>query len=390
MDATSTTLRKSSNYDDTTAGAEASQKAPRILPPTPEPQVTSRDKNLLNKPTSVKLVRLAVLLVVVVAPFLFVIFLSKVLGGSNKAYLTSKVTQHFCCPYELQAVLRGINSTIDPCNDFYGHVCSRIDAGEVEHMSPLFRVIQQLNLMELAAPAQSSSAAGQMLAALRQGLWDAGRSLEDIADYVTAIVKAGNPAPRMNLLRMVRFLAELSLRYGLPSVVSFEISEAVRRGDAAYLPINLYASLQKRAKRVVALDVPVLGVDMAIHLWSFLLEQSWSAETSHSIETYKACFNGTDSGGYPNTAITALGVVSAIDAMMAIDWNVVSSVNDAEISVGRLVYLLWAYDKCASLPIMGTSVDVNLVLRNSPAFRPIFGCPQSAALAQRTCCLGTC
>ncbi|KAL1477301.1 hypothetical protein MTO96_035841 [Rhipicephalus appendiculatus] len=116
----------------------------RGLRPRPLSQeVASGDQPPLNKPESNKFPSLAVFIAVVVTPFLFVIVLSVVL--EIRSYKTSSNTeQQFCCPNELHTVLRSVNSSIDPCEDFYGHVCSRIDAGEVRHVSPLYRVIQQL------------------------------------------------------------------------------------------------------------------------------------------------------------------------------------------------------------------------------------------------------
>ncbi|KAH8029686.1 hypothetical protein HPB51_002708 [Rhipicephalus microplus] len=176
----------------------------------------------------------------------------------------------------------------------------------------------------------------------------------------------------------------------IPSVDDLFLPNMVRNGDVTYIPTNLYAILQQPVERTVALDVSLLGVDMAYQLWSFLLEQPWPPETSCSIEAYKSCFNGSGIADSLKTAATALGVVSAVDAMMAVDWNVLRSVNGTEASVGRLVYLMWAYDRCDPLPIMGPSVDVNMVLRNSPAFRTTFSCPHQTPMAQRKCCLGTC
>ncbi|KAL3246653.1 hypothetical protein MRX96_057522 [Rhipicephalus microplus] len=203
MDASSSNLRERS----TTTGAR-SEKEPRTS--SPEPEVTSADKPPLNKSAPNELLRLAVVIAVVVTPFLFVIVLSVVL--EVRSYLASSTKQQFCCPNELRTVLRGVNPSIDPCEDFYGHVCSRIDAGEVRHVSPLYRVIQQLNLLETATPGKSSSTASEMIVAIKRGVWDAERSgSEDIGDYVTAITKALHLAPVMDLLRMIRLLAELSL-----------------------------------------------------------------------------------------------------------------------------------------------------------------------------------
>ncbi|KAL1477302.1 hypothetical protein MTO96_035842 [Rhipicephalus appendiculatus] len=94
----------------------------------------------------------------------------------------------------------------------------------------------------------------------------------------------------------------------IPSVDDLFLPDMVRNGDVAYIPTNLYAILQQHAQRTVAMDVPVLGVDMAYQLWSFLFEQTWSPETRCSLEAYKSCFNASGIADYMKTAATALGV----------------------------------------------------------------------------------
>ncbi|KAL3191514.1 hypothetical protein MRX96_059761 [Rhipicephalus microplus] len=261
----------------TTTGARF-EKEPRTS--SPEPEVTSADKLPLNKSAPNELLRLAVVIAIVVTPFLFVIVLSVVL--EVRSYLASSTEQLFCCPNELRTVLRGVNPSIDPCEDFYGHVCSRIDAGEVRHVSPLYRVIQQLNLLETATPGKSSSTASEMIVAIKRVVWDAERSgSEDIGDYVTAITNALNLAAVMDLLRMIRLLAELSLRYGLPSVISFEVSAG---SDILIVKINDGCISQNRNLDVLnlALEAFNIVVNATVDLHGFQITEDTVAALSRS------------------------------------------------------------------------------------------------------------
>ncbi|KAK8767639.1 hypothetical protein V5799_005580 [Amblyomma americanum] len=628
--------------------------------------MTSRvDETQMVKPRSRQLLRLGAFFGAVFFAVLFVVVLATLLR-KTKADAKAANRDPFCCPDEALMVLRAINPSVDPCEDFYGHVCSRANESDYGHVSPLLRVAMVWSFMEMAGIGQGSSAAGHLLTILRQGLWERDHaSGKDVAEYATAIVQASAPPRKMNGYEMVHFLAQLNFKYGVPVVVSFSVLEqdtvlnikatddcfsnsayedilppvldavnsalntavsakqllrlkddisamlhashsrnqahsvetspftvlsqrewadilndlvlpvhpnvtsvatrqpeainhfvgilanetlqpvaeayifvcaalktrdtleeasathgimpastschtlnvcelehafkaeavnsrhlvdyvralfmqikdivtrdatgnlifygitrqeiteklsrlklvlpeqiavldiavpavsdsfatnllaarsyafdvrkakiargipdedsfflpvVVRHSNTIFLPTNLLALLAQNHRRNIALDLPVAVVDMAAQCWSFLLESSWSVESRSNIESRLKCIEQTQlNGSYTTdslqTAAAALGLVSAVDAMMPLQWNVLNCVNNTEISLARLVFLLWAYNNCAALPGVVTHFDVNLALRRSVVFRTVFGCSQHSPMAHRVCCLENC
>ncbi|KAH7932889.1 hypothetical protein HPB49_004661 [Dermacentor silvarum] len=136
----------------------------------------------------------------------------------------------------------------------------------------------------------------------------------------------------------------------IPSAEGLSLPSIVRNGDVIYVPINLYALLDREANRTVAVDVPVLGMEMAYQMWSFLLERPWSPRTRANIDIRLECFtqrylNGSDNRKSQDTATAALAVASAIDAAVTAQWNTIGIVDDTKVSAGRLVYITWARDR---------------------------------------------
>ncbi|KAK8761301.1 hypothetical protein V5799_027431 [Amblyomma americanum] len=629
------------------------------------PTTSGEEDTQMVKPHSKQLLILGASLGAVFCVVLFAVLLA-VLLGKTKAYPEAVNVDPFCCPEEALMVLRAVNLSVDPCEDFYGHVCSRANVGDYEHVSPLLRVAMVWSLMKMAGMGPGSSAAGHLLTILKQGLWEIDHSSgKDVAEYATAIAQTGAPSRNINGYEMVNFLAKLSFKYGLPAVVSFSVSEqgtvlnikaaddcfssseyedilpsvldavngalntsvsakqllrikddiaallgashsrnqshrieispftglaqrewagilnnlvfplypnvttvatrqpegishllavlanetipsvaeayvivcaalktrdalaeasvshglmpastschdlniceledafeaelvnrrrlidyvralfmqikdtvtrdapghplfygitgqetkeklsqlklvlpeqiavldiavpavsdsfaanflaarsytfdvrrakiargipdadsfflpvVVRHGNAIFFPTNLLALLAQNHRRNIALDLPVAGVGMAAQCWSFLLEASWSGESRSNIKRRLECIeknrlNGSDATDSVQTAAAALGLVSAIDAMMPLQWNVLYSVNNTEISLARLVFLLWAYSNCATIPGVVLKFDVNLALRSSHVFRTVFGCSQHSPMVQQVCCLENC
>ncbi|KAK8780507.1 hypothetical protein V5799_018153 [Amblyomma americanum] len=595
----------------------------------------------------------------------FLVLVAMAVLSRSKSDPSIQTVSSFCCTDEALTVLRVLDLGTDPCEDFYAHVCSRVDAGAPEHLSPIFRATMKRKLVEWGAETPGPSAAAQMLAALKKPIREEEELLgEDIAVFVTAIAQVAAVNKKMELPHAVRLFAELSVRYGLPTVVSITVSEdgtvatirkndgcvldtdqtddlgtavdsfnkalndvvtlqqlqqledqlsstqgsnkapktvsrsidlspfsglserewqaivqdlilslhpnvtavktqeedrlsefleilvkapgqsttlayavictalmsrdklydvlpadaangiscellrvceveeaffaealsssrmdkyvrglfakirlnvidqaavhpmlggaskgqisqelnklrvmvpaeivasdiqvpnvsktffasllgarsyvfdvrktmlsrkipdanslslpaIARRGDVIYVPTNVYALLGHKPSRVAALGIPVVGVDMAAEMWSFLLERPWPKEISKSIETGLECFaqkpsNHSHHDESLRTATVALGVASAIDAMITTEWDTAAVVNHTAVSLGQLVYLKWLYDRCASLEELVPRLDVNSALRNSPAFVKFFGCSKSAAMAAPNCCLKSC
>ncbi|KAL1421796.1 hypothetical protein MTO96_022843 [Rhipicephalus appendiculatus] len=186
--------------------------------------------------------------VLVVSTFLGVAFSAVLLGllllatfGRPTVSRSSENASSFCCPDEARAVLRGLNASVDPCEDFYGYVCSIADGGTRVRLSPTIRVAVMRRRLELDAVGAGTTAAGRMLASIKKHLLEKEESLqEDIADFAAAILATGLANERMNASSMVRFFAQLSFRYGLPGVLSFSIPKVgtalvIERNDHCFL-----------------------------------------------------------------------------------------------------------------------------------------------------------
>ncbi|KAK8758545.1 hypothetical protein V5799_003823 [Amblyomma americanum] len=630
----------------------------------PDIEVAPRSEGLGKRIRTSRFYCLAGFLGVALSVFLLGLVLVNVLE-KGKTSSVNKTLEPFCCPDEALMVLRVVNESIDPCDDFYAHVCSRADAGSTVYSSPLLRTAMEWYFVRIGGFGARGNASGLMLNALTKGFLKRDRSPGGgVSQYVEAIASAGILPQHMDLIHTVYFLALLNLRYGLTSVVSFQVSPpgtvlnirrnscfrdtpyqqalpfaldavkkalnfsitaeellrfknelasflgsnssmnlshaietspfsglsnrdwkvildelvfpvhpnvktvatqeqdrlsdfldilansshhpvavvyavvctafkarskteeaagtsrmtsvspscqvldfcdiehaymahvvsshsmneyvrvlfaktrryvahealghalfsgtseqeitqrlnelrlvlpqdivipdvpvpvvsetfaanllaahsyafdvraarvarkipdpenlffpaAVRHSDVIFLPSNLYVLMNLNLSRNPALDLPVLGVDMAAQLWSFLLESSWPNETQKNIDDRLTCFrqthfNGIDSGDYLTTATAALGVVSAFNAMMPPEWDLVSRLNYTDISLGRLVFLMWVYDKCAALPRLMAPLDVNVALRNSRNFRAAFGCSEQSPMSEPLCCLDLC
>ncbi|KAH6929678.1 hypothetical protein HPB50_004736 [Hyalomma asiaticum] len=161
--------------------------------------------------------------------------------GRSGVSRSSENASSFCCPDEARAVLRVLNASVDPCEDFYGHVCSLADGGAKARLSPTIRVAVIRRRLELAAVGAGSTAAGRILASIKRHFLEKEESSQqDIADFAAAILGTGLVKERMNSSRMVRFFAQLSFRYGLPGVFSFSVSKAgtslsIERNDHCFL-----------------------------------------------------------------------------------------------------------------------------------------------------------
>lgn len=642
----------------------AAQDAARATK-APEPsallsQITSPAEQVAVETRPSTLPAVAVFLGAAFAAFLFALVLVALLGVT-RAGRSSRNVSSFCCTSEALVVLGVINSSIEPCEDFYAYVCSRVDAGTADHLSAAFRATTYRKLLESSTVGSDRTAAGRMLASLNNRFQRTAFD-DDVADFVTAILSTGLADQQMNSSRMVRFFAELSVRYGLPAIISFSVKKAgealtiernddcfsddsyrsiatpglhavnealnvsvsidqlaqiednftkephsnapqsmsqvphispfaslsethwaaimndvvlpaypnlmtvvvregdnlndilnvlinvhsqpaavayaivctalttrgeieddaagrlmdischvldvceiedrlvtdailnvrmdnhirsafaetrtnvierakghpmfagtsqqeltdelnkvslmlpneivvsdvpfptvsktfasnllnarsytydirkakaarkvpsmdslflpslVRHGNVIYFPTNLYALLNQSPNVSDALDVPTFRLDMAAQMWSFLLDRPWSSKTRENIDARLQCFrkkyfNESTDEDFLKTATAALSVRSAIDDAVTPRWHTIETVNGAKMSLARLVYLMWVYDKCAGFPGKTSALNTNTVLRNSAAFGDAFGCPKGSPMTEPNCCLESC
>ncbi|KAL1454682.1 hypothetical protein MTO96_043725 [Rhipicephalus appendiculatus] len=135
-------------------------------------------------------------------------------------------TQGFCCIDEAAQVASVLNVSGDLCGDFYGYVCSRHDDLNSNYMSPVFRMFMKWRLVRMLRLSSRRSDAGTFMAALRSGIVTkrVPREIVPVAilNMTSAIATwAKTVLSVTDLPRIIRFFAEASLRYRLPSGVAF-------------------------------------------------------------------------------------------------------------------------------------------------------------------------
>ncbi|KAK8766507.1 hypothetical protein V5799_006712 [Amblyomma americanum] len=130
----------------------------------------------------------------------------------------------FCCDTEARQVMATVNTSLDPCNDFYQHVCAKAADIESIYVSPMFKVA--VYWKEVEALGIGGSPAGIFISALRPtlptGLFIAET---DVANFTAAILDTVThvPKPLASASSIVTFFAELSLVYKVPTVLSFGV-----------------------------------------------------------------------------------------------------------------------------------------------------------------------
>ncbi|KAL1421792.1 hypothetical protein MTO96_022839 [Rhipicephalus appendiculatus] len=96
-------------------------------PPPPVSQIASPAVQVGVEQRSRTLPAVAALLGAAISAFIFALVVVALLG-SAKAGRSSRNASSFCCVSEALIALSVVDSSISPCEDFYAHVCSRVDA----------------------------------------------------------------------------------------------------------------------------------------------------------------------------------------------------------------------------------------------------------------------
>lgn len=223
--------------------------------------------------------------------------------------------QGFCCEDDAAQVASVLNTSGDPCGDFYGYVCSRHDDPSANYMSPVFHMFMKWRLVQMLRISSRRSDAGALLNALRTGLAvkQAPRQTSPVAivNMTSAIAAwAKGVLSRTDIPRIVRFFAEASLRYGLPSAVSFVPSSPASDGSPSAL--SLVRSGECDAK-LVSRNVTAAAVVQAFNkVWNTTVEVEHVVDFSKALSKLR---NYDDAGN-----ITGRLTDSPFSALPNKDW----------------------------------------------------------------------
>ncbi|KAH8021862.1 hypothetical protein HPB51_018711 [Rhipicephalus microplus] len=131
----------------------------------------------------------------------------------------------FCCEMEARQVIAALNTTLDPCDDFYQHVCMRATDIQSTYVSPMFKVAIYWKEVEMMGP--GGTPAGLLISALRPTAAP-GELMEEtnVTNFTKAILSLFGQALRSqaSASTVVEILAELSVVYRIPAIVSFGFS----------------------------------------------------------------------------------------------------------------------------------------------------------------------
>ncbi|KAL1436212.1 hypothetical protein MTO96_010949 [Rhipicephalus appendiculatus] len=206
------------------------------------------------------------LLVVIVLSMMFVF-----LDRARVVPLQDKST--FCCDTEARQVIATLNTTLDPCEDFYQHVCMRAADIESTYVSPMFKVAIYWKEVQMMGPGASASTVVELLAELSvvyriPAVVSFGFSTEETEVSGTALVlerhtscfPEGGPGPSAQKALRV-FNEELKTEVTSEQLATFAKKVASR------------SSKQAKSKRVVkhVESTPFQGVSQ--HQWADILKR---------------------------------------------------------------------------------------------------------------------
>ncbi|EEC13717.1 hypothetical protein IscW_ISCW011243 [Ixodes scapularis] len=171
------------------------------------------------------------------------------------------------------------------------------------------------------------------------------------------------------------------------------VPDVSRRGNVLCIPSSVYLTLNFESTHRLSLNLPVVGVQLARELWSFLFERSsWADETTKNIERYRLCFESSHFSWTTNSTarrrraqMIAAAVATTVGVVEKSDWLEMKRVSaSVRMSRGRLFYLALADSLCGDVFRPSAQEDVDTFARNTPDFSAVFGC--AAVNGSRSSC----
>ncbi|KAL1414728.1 hypothetical protein MTO96_000846 [Rhipicephalus appendiculatus] len=129
-------------------------------------------------------------------------------------------TAVYCCPDVLQQLFSAANFSVDPCYSFFGYTCYAFIANRYDATEPLSRNTGPLDGFPVTQAGKAVAAYYRACVfSAENDSVSVGRSSADAVISVTNPIRGSNITPQA----LVTLMIDLSLRFGLPSVVHFEV-----------------------------------------------------------------------------------------------------------------------------------------------------------------------
>ncbi|KAH9380920.1 hypothetical protein HPB48_008419 [Haemaphysalis longicornis] len=129
----------------------------------------------------------------------------------------------FCCRVEAEALVPLLNTSVDPCQDFYTYVCS-MSAWTRYTSSVFWSTAVGWKYTDIIQRAQLHTAAGRFQMRLERSYQKHVRNAGRVSQYVSAILKTGRVSTAMSAPKMARFLVEMSMKYLTSALISMNVS----------------------------------------------------------------------------------------------------------------------------------------------------------------------
>ncbi|KAH9375706.1 hypothetical protein HPB48_020833 [Haemaphysalis longicornis] len=198
---------------------------------------------------------------------------------------------NFCCPDVLDRITNAANTTVDPCEDSYRHGCSAPNPP----WSDIYN--EATNLRANPVRGFPETTAGRVIAAFYRRCVVSESTRSSVGRHAAeAILKYASITSPMRPERLLELLLELSLTYGLPSILHLELVPSRADSFLSLLHVGLSSACRLRnmytQRELLGLKNDVLtAVNQALSSAVTLQEVESFFERSHSCSFYEAIAN---------------------------------------------------------------------------------------------------
>ncbi|KAH9363329.1 hypothetical protein HPB48_006435 [Haemaphysalis longicornis] len=249
-----------------------------------------------------------------------------------------------------------------------------------EHIRRLFARIRSSVIAHAKSHVLLKGASEQTIAG-RLGNVSLALPLDTGASLVAAPPVSRSFADNLLAARSYGFdIRQIKAAHDIPSRESRFSPTAVRRGSVVYVTDHMYSLMGSSCLHKGA-ELPIAGVELAFHLWSFLFEHSWPTEEEWKAEPKLACLRGMygqnpDNAAFRKKLALTLALAGTSDAHLAGKGQLKLDFKGTHVPLARYAFIVWLHERCTVMPGWMSPEEVNSVLQNVPAFASAFDCPK--------------
>ncbi|KAH7945249.1 hypothetical protein HPB49_008662 [Dermacentor silvarum] len=304
-----------------------------------------------------------------------ILFLYATVGHLRRKHPSDTDIHSFCCPDEVAKMARYLNTSVDPCDDFFAYVCSSsIELSRSQITSLDFRLKSAMITGAMPNNVTTTKAGHFLNSFYRTCVKTISHSDSFTASLVSALLKeVGDLLNHVDSRRVMVFIMTAALKYSIHSVmhVSYQVAERVilKRGTLCYTEARFLQYLNAAVdalKRTTNSTATTTGTAM--------LAVTLCEQLKGQVKTTAVYYLPNDSRNFSREVWNIGDIEAAMNALgYTFDVKFVKVVGVTKI---RLLYEIFNYtsgDTTAAYLLWHTVVRVMLQLNihpNSPAFSP--------------------